>query len=64
VAVEAGGVGGGVFALCALGDEDEENLDEKLDSHELRREVLGDGDTDFGRLLLSVIVFSVDALLE
>jgi hypothetical protein len=40
--VEAGGVGGGVFALCALGDED----------------------TDFGRLLLSVIVFSVDALLE
>lgn len=55
-----GGLAGAPWALCAPG---EENFEDMLDSHEFRRDVPGDGD-NFGRLPLSVTVFSEDALLE
>lgn len=48
--------------VCAPGDE--ENLEEKLDNHEFRRDVLGEGDTAFGRAPFNVTVFSADGLLE
>ncbi len=35
-----------------------------LDSHEFLRDVLGDGDPDFGMLPFNVIVFSDELLLE
>jgi len=35
-----------------------------LDNHEFLLVVLGDGDPDFGKLPFSVIVFSVELLLE
>lgn len=50
-----------MFVLWALGED--ENLDEKLDNHEFRRDVLGDGEPVFGRLPFSVTVLSVDELL-
>lgn len=56
-----GGVEGGGFALFTLGAE-EENLEEILDSHEFRRELLGEGDPDFDILPFTFIVLSVDPL--
>ena len=57
------GLPGGVCCpLLAPGEE--ENLDEKLDNHEFRLDVDGDGDPDFGALPFRVAVFSVDVLLE
>ncbi len=35
-----------------------------LDSHEFLLDVFGDGEPDFGMLPFSVIVFSVEVLLE
>jgi len=35
-----------------------------LDNHEFLLDVLGEGDPDFGKLPFSVIVFSIEVLLE
>ncbi len=60
--VDTGGLPFWIGAGCAPGDD--ENLEEMLDNHEFLLVVFGDGDTDFGRLPFSVIVFSVELLLE
>ncbi len=57
-----GGLVGGVFPLCAPGED--ENLDEILDNHEFRRPAFGDGDGGFGMLPFNIAVFSVEMLLE
>lgn len=62
VVAGAGGVAGVVLTLLVLGVE-EENLEEILDSHEFRRELLGEGDPDFDMLPFPVPDLSVDPLL-
>jgi hypothetical protein len=39
-------------------------LEEKLDNHEFRRDVPGEGDPDFGRGPFNVTVFSAEEVLE
>jgi hypothetical protein len=63
VEVWAGVVAGGVYCgVWAPGEE--ENLEEKLDNHEFRRDGLAEGELDFGRGPFNVTAFSVDELLE
>jgi hypothetical protein len=59
VVAAVGSVGGGVFPVCAPGED--ENLEDMLDNHEFRLD--GPGDGALGPPFI-VCVFSVELLLE
>lgn len=50
-----------MFVVCAPGEE--ENLEEKLDNHELRLDGLGEGDPGLGKLPFRVAVLSPEVVL-